>query len=235
MMTPTFPGTSLGVVFRFFGISPCEHKGSRTDVELSGSHLASTQVRERTSNFSGWYTSDDHLLSAAWRGERRVLEGSLEHVGRQAAAIRCLQDPTPATTRTCSSVHRASEHRALLAFLAVAAEPRPLMKREAKILESVRSGSLVLTADVERVRRVGTSSSRLVSLGSACNADDDSGDHLTMKMVAPSKNSGVLEAVNTTGNTSRECSIRNPPRASGRTLLSDDDPDVPRHVSWSGP
>ncbi|KAL3221217.1 hypothetical protein MRX96_029555 [Rhipicephalus microplus] len=33
MMTPTFPGTSLGVVLRFFGISPCEHKGSRTDVE----------------------------------------------------------------------------------------------------------------------------------------------------------------------------------------------------------
>ncbi|KAL3221216.1 hypothetical protein MRX96_029554 [Rhipicephalus microplus] len=59
-------------------------------------------------------------------------------------------------------------------------------------------------------------------------------DHLTMKMVAPSKNSGVLEAVNTTGNTSRECSIHNPPRASGRTLLSDDDPDVPRHVSRSG-
>ncbi|KAL3221214.1 hypothetical protein MRX96_029552 [Rhipicephalus microplus] len=56
-----------------------------------------------------------------------------------------------------------------------------------------------------------------------------------MKMVASLTNSGVLEAVNATKNTVPKCSFHDPSRANGRTLLSDDDPDVPRHVSWSGP
>ncbi|KAL3221211.1 hypothetical protein MRX96_029549 [Rhipicephalus microplus] len=53
-------------------------------------------------------------------------------------------------------------------------------------------------------------------------------------MVASSTNSGVLEAVNAT---------KTPYQSAPFTTLlermvarcSDDDPDVPRHVSWSGP
>ncbi|KAL3251271.1 hypothetical protein MRX96_055188 [Rhipicephalus microplus] len=60
-------------------------------------------------------------------------------------------------------------------------------------------------------------------------------DHLTMKIVAPSKNLGVLEAVNASGNTSRKCSFRNTSRASDRSLRSDEVSDAPMRVSWSGP